>query len=621
MSPVVVERTLTLASPPAEVWPLITDTDRTNRLLATAAEYKPIEKGAKSSARFVVSTKTGGFPMEYEEAPFEWTVNKRMSVYRKMRTGPVRSYTYAIALEPTKDGGTSATLRLELEPRWWWIAPIVKLSAVRSMDALEKVAGQIDAHLTGGAPSPYMKPLSPANETRLAYAERELGKRGIDEKAVNALIELVRSGPDADLVRIRPFEFAEDKSLDARETLRAMLHATTLGVLELRWALICPSCRTANDQALSLAEIGDSSHCQLCDISYGIELDRAVEATFRPHASVREVHDKTFCIGGPWRTPHVLAQTNLDAGATRELEVPAEPGRYRLFGRGGVVASVEVADGDGRAPETVATSLADVFEPADLRLAPCGRIAVTNAAGEPLHVKLESLGYATRAATAHVVTTMSEFRRLFSKDLLKPSTPLKVGHCTILFSDLTGSTALYTKAGDAAAFRLVDDHFDVLRKTIDEAGGTVVKTMGDAIMASFVEPRACVRAAIDSLRAFEQFRKEHPYGADTGLKLGLFAGPCYVVTANDAIDYFGQTVNCASRVQHLADSGQIVLEEDLYAELPEDERAALRVVEKVETRVKGVEHALRLVKTTLAPEAPSVATSGTVSKRASRASA
>jgi class 3 adenylate cyclase len=615
MASVVVEKTITLASAPSDVWPLITDTDRTNRVLAAPAAYKAIEKGAKSSARFVVTTRTGGFALEYEEAPFEWTVNKRMSVYRKMRSGPMRSYLYAIVLEPTRDGGTRATLRLELEPRWWPLTPLVRLSAARSMARLEAIAVAIDAHLVSGAPSPYVEPTARANEERLAYAERALRKRGLDAKAIATLIELVRSGADADIVRIRPFELAEDKGVAPREMLRTLLHAVTLGVVEMRWALVCPSCRTANDQALSLAEIGDASHCQLCDITYGIELDRAVEATFRPHPSVREVHDQMFCIGGPWRTPHVLAQMNLDAKETREIEAPMDPGRYRLFARGGLVAPVEVAEG---AAARAAMNLGASFEPMELGIAPGGVIAVANESGEPLHVKLERLGYASRAATAHVVTTMSEFRRLFSKDLLKPSTPLKVGHCTILFSDLTGSTALYTKAGDAAAFRLVDDHFDVLRKTIDEAGGTVVKTMGDAVMASFVEARACVRAAIASLRAFEAFRASHPYGGDTGLKLGLFAGPCYVVTANDAIDYFGQTVNCASRVQHLAESGQIVMEESLYEELPRDERAALRVVEKLETRVKGVEEPLRLVRTCVASaDGVGVATSGTQSKRAS----
>ena len=165
--------------------------------------------------------------------------------------------------------------------------------------------------------------------------------------------------------------------------------------------------------------------------------------------------------------------------------------------------------------------------------------------------------------------------------------------------DAETRTPLPTSFKSGSAFRLVDDHFDVLRKAIDENQGTVVKTMGDAVMAAFKDPFACVRGAIRCLRDFEEFRKTHEHGADTGLKLGLFTGACYVVTANESIDYFGQTVNCASRVQHLAESGEIVLEEELYERLPDDVRADLALVEKVETRVKGVDQPLRLVRTKL----------------------
>lgn len=598
MRPVVVTTIVRLASSPEAAWPLITDTDRTNRLLlGEPAVYKPIEKGAKTSARFVASTKTAGFSMEYEEAPFEWTVNKAFSVYRKMRSGPLASYTYGMTLEPEGDGGTKATVRLELEPRHWLLRPIVDLQAKRFVSNVERLAAEIDAHLRDNAPSPFLKPASPANEERLAYAARELEKRGVDPDVSARVLELIRSGPDADLVRVRPFELADREGLEPRETLRVLLHAVTLGVVELRWGLVCPSCRTTSDQVQSLSEIGDDGHCQLCDISFGIELDRAVEATFRPHPSVRQVDDKMFCIGGPWRTPHVLVQANVDAGAERLLEGPSPVGRYRIFGRGGAMSSLEVVEGAPR--EVTATLSEGAVTPPELAIGPGGTVKVVSALSEPLHVKIERLGYASLAATAHVVTTMAEFRRLFSKELLKPSTPLRVGHCAILFSDLTGSTALYTKAGDAAAFRLVDDHFDVLRKAIDEGGGTVVKTMGDAVMAAFLDPDTCVRSAIECLRAFEEFRKTHENGADTGLKLGLYAGPCYVVTANDTIDYFGQTVNCASRVQHLAESGQIVMEESVFEALPEKIRALLELVEKIETRVKGVEHPLALVKTKL----------------------
>ncbi|MBX3260358.1 MAG: adenylate/guanylate cyclase domain-containing protein [Labilithrix sp.] len=610
MRSVVVTSTITLASAPPDVWPLITDTDRANRLVIGSSNvYRPIEPGSKSSARFVVEARAAGFSMSYEEAPFEWTLNKSFSVYRKMRNGPLHAYTYGVTLEPSRDGGTRATLRLELEPRHWALQPVARLQGKRIVAGMARLAESIDAHLRDHAPSPYLKPSSPANAERLDFARRELGKRGLDAGVVEAIVELIRTAPDADLVRVRPFELARDRGLDGRETLRALLHAVTLGIVELRWALVCPSCRTANDQVTSLADVGSESHCQLCDLSYGVELDRAVEATFVPHPSVREVTNRMFCIGGPWRTPHVVVQAVVGEGEARTLEAPSEPGRYRLFARGGAVASLEVAAG---APARAEARLeGGALSPAELRVAPEGQVVVVNATPAQLHVKIERLGYATLAATAHVVTTMTEFRRLFSKDLLKPSTPLKVASSTILFSDLTGSTALYTAAGDAAAFRLVDDHFDVLRRVIDAHGGVVVKTMGDAVMAAFVDPLGGVRAAIACLHAFEEFRVDAANGELTGIKLGLFTGPCYVVTANDAIDYFGQTVNCAARVQHCAETGQIVFEEDVYARLADEDKAKLRLIERVETRVKGVEHALRLVRTRLAVDV--------VSERAARA--
>jgi adenylate cyclase len=241
------------------------------------------------------------------------------------------------------------------------------------------------------------------------------------------------------------------------------------------------------------------------------------------------------------------------------------------------------------------------IRPAEVHVAPGGAIVVTNGTARARHVKLERLGYASDAATAHYLSTIDDFRRLFSRDLLKRGTPLKVSRVTILFSDLTGSTALYTRIGDAAAFRLVDDHFDVIREAVLRHGGVIVKTMGDAVMAAFQDPRACVRASVAVLRAFERFREKSEHGSLIGLKLGAASGPCYVVNANAALDYFGQTVNVASRVQHLAGSGEIVLAYSLWETLPERERARLTLRERFSANVKGVAEALDLARVTLAP--------------------
>ena len=226
-------------------------------------------------------------------------------------------------------------------------------------------------------------------------------------------------------------------------------------------------------------------------------------------------------------------------------------------------------------------------------------------------MKMEKLGYASAAATVATLSIVPEFRRLFSSELLKRGTPLKVSRACILFSDLTGSTALYTHVGDAAAFRLVDDHFDVMRRAIAAHDGVLVKTMGDAVMAAFTDARQCAAAAVRALAAFEEFRAAREHGARVAIKLGMFEGACYVVSANDRLDYFGQTVNVASRVQHLADAGQIVLARATYESLG-DELAVpgargrrVHLVERLEARVKGIDAPLALVRLALENSADS----------------
>lgn len=599
MKPVELSTSVELASAAKDVWPYITDTDRANRLVGgRPVTYEAIEDGTKSSARFVATTSVGGFDVTYEESPFEWTLNKSFSVYRRMRSGPLESYTYGLALEDLPTGGTRATVNISLQPRHWLLSPVVRFQARGFVRGFAQLCEAIDLHVQKNAPSPYENPRAPANEDGLERGAKGLAKHDIKPEIVEKLVELLRNGPDADLIRIRPFEMADAWKLPQNEVLRGFLYGVTTGLFELRWALVCPSCRTANTEVESLAEIGDGGHCQMCDISYGVDLDRAVEATFIAHPGIREVTSQMFCMGGPARTPHVLVQKNIEVKASAKLPVPEEDGRYRLFSRGGAMCTIEL---EGSAPDEVSVSIAaeDRMSEDAVRVKPGGTILVTNATDDARHVKLERLAYANLAATAHKVTLMGEFRRLFSRDLLKPGTPLKVASSAILFSDLTGSTALYSTVGDATAFRLVDDHFDILRAALEPHGGTVVKTMGDAIMAAFVDPVSAVEAARECLSSFEAWKKTATHGELIGLKLGIYSGPCYVVTANGAIDYFGQTVNCAARVQHLASSGELIFERALYESLSEKNKSAFHVIEPLTTHVKGVDHPLELLRTRL----------------------
>jgi len=431
-----------------------------------------------------------------------------------------------------------------------------------------------------------------------------LGKVAESRKPLATLLStFVESGSDADVTRIRPLDLALEWQVDGRELLAVCLSAVVVGLLELRWDLVCPSCRTATDRQTSLSELPASAHCQLCDISYEIELDRAIEATFLPSTALRRPEPGPFCIGGPMRTPHVVAQAILPAHGSAVLSAPDKPGRYRLFVRGGASAALEVTDNgdeegrfclEGEALFRVDT---DALQAQIAVMRPGARLEIHQLSDAERHVKLERLEWASRAATAHLVSTLPEFRRQFSGDLLRAGVSLRVARVALLFTDLTDSTALYHAVGDAKAFKVVQEHFDVLAAIIAEHRGTIVKTIGDAVMAAFVEERDALNASFAMHRAFPAFRAGNSDAARTFLKIGVYAGACYVVTANGVLDYFGQTVNIAARLQGASGPGEVVLDGQFADEA---ERAGwlanFSIGERFEARLKGLPDPVRVAR-------------------------
>jgi class 3 adenylate cyclase len=164
--------------------------------------------------------------------------------------------------------------------------------------------------------------------------------------------------------------------------------------------------------------------------------------------------------------------------------------------------------------------------------------------------------------TAKRLLTNQTFRDIYRTDTIAIGQRLKILSLTFLFSDLKGSTELYARVGDLVAFDLVGEHFRLLQEIIGSEKGAVVKTIGDAVMATFETPDRAIAAAIrmreatSDLGAQRQHQRLH-------LKIGIHEGSCLAVTLNDQQDYFGQTVNIASRVQGLATSRAIVVTEQV----------------------------------------------------------
>jgi len=158
--------------------------------------------------------------------------------------------------------------------------------------------------------------------------------------------------------------------------------------------------------------------------------------------------------------------------------------------------------------------------------------------------------------TAKRLLTNQTFRDVYRTDTLDVDQGLKITSLTFLFTDLKGSTALYERVGDLVAYDLVRAHFGVLNDIVAAETGAVVKTIGDAVMATFPTPDRAVAAALRMRDAMRRLSETHE-PEDLLLKIGIHESPCLAVTLNERLDYFGQTVNVAARVQGLADSQSI----------------------------------------------------------------
>jgi class 3 adenylate cyclase len=282
----------------------------------------------------------------------------------------------------------------------------------------------------------------------------------------------------------------------------------------------------------------------------------------------------------------VIAQAIVAADGEVRMRAPAHPGRYRLFMRGGTSGHVIVSEGASDSVRIDASPMDEDGALGDHEVAPGGDLVVHQQGGSERHVKLERIGWSAKAASASMVATIPEFRRLFSGEALRPGTSLRVGRVTLLFTDLTSSTLMYRNVGDARAFKIVQDHFELLDGIVAEHHGAVVKTMGDAVMAVFMVEQDALRCALAIDDRLPAFRAEREDAELCFLKMGVHSGPCYAVTANGILDYFGQTVNVAARLQSEARAGELVMTADLYQR--SEATVGSLAVEEFDAHLKGV---------------------------------
>jgi class 3 adenylate cyclase len=416
-------------------------------------------------------------------------------------------------------------------------------------------------------------------------------RRSADAKAVAALERLVGEGSDRALNRINVLSFAVRHGLAEEAAIAAFLHAARIGLLDLSWNVLCPGCGGVLGAAATLKSVQQETYdCALCAAGYEPTLDETVEVTFTISPRIRriaahnpaslpiwEYHRQMLWSSGvdlpEEGIEDLIEEITLDSlelppgdkavlslqlaaefvivfepvtHSAHFLDVKGEPTRERRH--------VSIVFNKVRSPTGT-----EVLRPGPLRLSLENRtdtrvLPAVWIAGDGLH---DLIGHRKPFLTAKRLLSNQTFRELYRTDTLDVDQRLKITSLTFLFTDLKGSTDLYERVGDLDAFNLVRSHFRILLDIVAAESGAVVKTIGDAVMATFVTPDRAVSAALRMREAMRDLNAAHGR-QDLLLKIGIHEGPCLAVLLNDRQDYFGQTVNIASRVQGMADATAII---------------------------------------------------------------
>jgi class 3 adenylate cyclase len=287
--------------------------------------------------------------------------------------------------------------------------------------------------------------------------------------------------------------------------------------------------------------------------------------TFDAKPLGRGLVSSLYCIASPRRSPHVRAQFVIEPVGERATRVELPSGSYEVNAVGVAISPFAAVDDRAPGPLDVYVAAEGELDVPDVTAAGSIDVVVHNALFRELIVRVEDGRWPDSIVTAAQVTALQEFRDLFSSQILAPGAEVGIESLTVLFTDLVASTALYSRSGDAVAFRLVNDHFRILRKIVAGHNGAIVKTLGDAIMAVFIDPADALEAALEMDRDVQTIEF---LGRPLRLRVGLHVGPCVAIRANETIDYFGSTVNLASRLAAVAGAGEIAMSRS-SAERPE----------------------------------------------------
>ncbi|MAL17067.1 MAG: adenylate/guanylate cyclase domain-containing protein [Balneola sp.] len=552
-----------LAGEPAELWPYLSDTNRIFRKLgATPVHQTSLSRTTPKGFLELSHNKLKSYAT-WQEDPYTWEEPYRYGVSRYYKLGILKELKLFVELTET-DNGTKLSIKLWVQPSNPFFSFMVKTFVDYVIKRkLTNFINQVDESV-----SQNLKPYELSKENKLVRGadrkikviKEQLLEASKRKRIVNRLLDLITSADDEDLERIHPYSLAEYWGEKKYSVLNVFLHAAKLNLLDFSWDVCCPTCKSPQHTFRKMKEARVHLFCENCDNDYMMDFNRNMHLVFRPHPLIRKLADKKFCLGGPRSKPHRVIQQKLEIGSERYPQVKLEEGTYlfRTHNHQGHLI-LHVRD---EGFENVTIHIPDTeLDGQEITISTNPNLIISNRSSKKTVCFIDKLNWKEEAIYASEVSSSHDFRELFSHETLKETSKVKASEVTMLFTDLMNSTELYVQEGDESAIGRVMGHFKIIQQIVAEERGGIVKTIGDSVMAVFWEPVSALKAI---QRIQQIFTTSTSMGDAFKIKAGVHFGDCTAVNLNGRIDYFGTTVNIASRLVDIASEKEIMVSEAVF---------------------------------------------------------
>ncbi|MCA9613867.1 MAG: protein kinase [Myxococcales bacterium] len=527
-------RRLSVAAPPAIVWGILCDTDRWNRLVGSGLTTYTHED---PHAPRVGHGAMAGIPVTWREVG-EWVEGRFGWGERRFDDGPLVASVFHFECTAREDGGTDVFVEA-----WPTPSPTAPSAAgamlaqhfdkrlARYVEAVEAFVNEVGPIAPPAADEAAVRVvtrlLRRASDRALIGSTRAtdrdaLAKRGdalASGPGRDALLAWLADAPDDALRVVRPDDVAATLALPLDDATRLLVDGTRAGLLDLRFELVCPTCRVAAQVLDDVGGLGAQASCHECHRDFAIDLDQNVDVVFAVHEAVRDVPPEIWCAGAPRWRPHVISQLRPEPGVARELpiDLPDAPVVVRLAGyepaaelrARGLEVVIDFVDGE----PSVKVSALD--EPV-LRLRHDGDRRVPD-------LQIERVGGGDEL-TLREALAVPELAQL-----LGGSARASLGRATlaVLVAQVDALDALCASEGDANAFEIVRERLDVAEEKVRDHDGAVLRRGPDRLLACFSREEDAheVRASLEGT-----------------LRVGVAHGPVLVVRERDGVALFGGTV-------------------------------------------------------------------------------